>query len=132
MTFNYRTVADRPTRPTTTRPAAPSCSPRTRRDGDEGADHREGEGRPLDEADETLKLELLNPRRRVVRTATGTILNDDNNSKLSISDASADEPGTMTFTVTLSEASARQVEVNWGTADGTAAAGWITPPAAAS
>ena len=78
----------------------------------------------IDEIDETLKLELVNPTTDVVvRTATGTIRNDDNNSKLSISDATADEPGTMKFTVTLSSASGRSVGVNWATADGTAAAG---------
>ena len=53
---------------------------------------------------------------------TGTIKNDDNNSKLSINDATADEPGTMKFTVTLAPASGRDVKVNWGTADGTATA----------
>ena len=59
----------------------------------------------------------------VVASATGTINNDDNNSKLSISDATADEPGTMKFTVTLAPASGRTVSVNWATADGTATAG---------
>jgi large repetitive protein len=77
----------------------------------------------LDEVDETMKLELLNNTDVVVRTATGTIRNDDDNSKLAVSDASADEPGTMTFTVTLSQASGREVKVNWATADGTATAG---------
>ncbi len=76
----------------------------------------------LDELDETLKLELLNNNDVVVRSATGTIKNDDNNSKLSINDATADEPGTMKFTVTLAPASGRDVKVNWGTADGTATA----------
>ena len=76
----------------------------------------------LDELDETLKLELLNNNDVVVRSATGTISNDDNNSKLSISDATADEPGTMKFTVTLAPASGREVKVNWATADGTATA----------
>ena len=76
----------------------------------------------LDELDETLKLELLNNNDVVVRSATGTIKNDDNNSKLSINDATADEPGTMKFTVTLAPASGREVKVNWGTADGTATA----------
>ena len=80
-------------------------------------------GDPLDELNETLKLELSNPTTgAVVRTAIGTITNDDNNSKLSISDATADEPGTMTFTVTLAPASGREVKVNWATADGTATA----------
>ena len=69
----------------------------------------------LDEVDETMKLELLNPTTDVVvRSATGTISNDDNNSKLSIGDATAEEPGTMTFTVTLSPASAREVEGQLG------------------
>ena len=80
-------------------------------------------GDTLDEPDESFKLELVNPTTgAIVRTATGTITNDDNNSKLSISDATADEPGTMTFTVTLAPASGREVKVNWATADGTATA----------
>ena len=71
-----------------------------------------------------MKLELLNNNDAVrVATATGTIRNDDNNSKLSISDATSNEPGTMTFTVTLAPASGREVKVNWATADGTATAG---------
>jgi large repetitive protein len=75
----------------------------------------------LDEPNETLKLELLNPTSgSVVASAVGTITNDDNNSKLSIGDATADEPGTMKFTVTLAPASGREVKVNWATADGTA------------
>ena len=81
-------------------------------------------GDAIDELDETFTLQLLNASSgAVVSSAVGTITNDDNNSKLSINDASADEPGTMTFTVTLSQASARQVGVNWATADGTATAG---------
>ena len=70
-----------------------------------------------------MKLELLNNNDVVVRSATGTIRNDDNNSKLSINDATSDEPGTMKFTVTLAPASGREVKVNWATADGTATAG---------
>ncbi len=76
----------------------------------------------LDELDETMKLELLNNNDAVVRSATGTIKNDDDNSKLSISDSTADEPGTMKFTVTLAPASGRPVKVNWASADGTAVA----------
>ena len=79
-------------------------------------------GDTLDEPDESFKLELVNPTTGAVRTATGTITNDDNNSKLSINDASSDEPGTMSFTVTLAPASGREVKVNWATADGTATA----------
>ena len=68
----------------------------------------------VDENDESFTLQLLNPTTEaVVANATGTIMNDDNNSKLSIGDATADEPSsgtaTMTFTVTLSQASARKV-----------------------
>lgn len=78
----------------------------------------------LDENDETFTLQLLNPTTgAVVASATGTIANDDDNSKLSIGDATADEPGTLRFTVTLSAASARDVGVSWATADGTATAG---------
>ncbi len=82
----------------------------------------------VDENNESFTLQLLNPTTQaVVATATGTIVNDDNNSKLSVSDATADEPSsgtaTMTFTVTLSQASERNVTVNWATADGTATAG---------
>ncbi len=125
VTFNYRTVAETanttdfdaasgsklfPANATTTATKVPITI--------------KVKGDLLDEVDETLKLELLNPTTDVVvRTATGTIRNDDNNSKMSISDATADEPGTMTFTVTLSAASAREVKVNWATADGTATKG---------
>ena len=81
-------------------------------------------GELLDETDESFTLELVNPTTgAVVATAVGTITNDDNNSKLSISDASADEPGTMKFTVTLAPASGREVKANWATANGTAIAG---------
>ncbi len=81
-------------------------------------------GDTLDEPDESFTLELVNPTTgAVVATAVGTITNDDNNSKLSISDATADEPGTMRFTVTLAPASGREVKVNWATADGSAIAG---------
>ena len=79
-------------------------------------------GDTLDEINETLTLRLTRAGVEVA-TAVGTITNDDNNSKLSIGDASADEPGTMKFTVTLAPASGREVNVNWATANGTATAG---------
>jgi len=81
-------------------------------------------GDVLDELDETFKVELLTTGTTEDKVAegTGTIKNDDNNSKLSISDATADEPGTMKFTVSLAPASGREVNVNWATADGTATA----------
>ena len=126
VTFNYRTVADTATASDFTEVGgaplvfqscgagpATTLKPVIKVKGD-----------TLDEPDESFKLELVNPTTgAIVRTATGTITNDDNNSKLSINDASSDEPGTMTFTVTLSPASAREVKVNWATADGTATAG---------
>jgi hypothetical protein len=82
----------------------------------------------VDENDESFTLQLLNPTSgAVLASATGTILNDDNNSKLTINDASADEPSTGTatlkFTISLAPASDRAVSVNWATANGTAAAG---------
>jgi large repetitive protein len=78
-------------------------------------------GDTLDEPNETLTLRLTRPGAQPV-TALGTITNDDNNSKLSINDATADEPGTMKFTVTVAPASGRAVSVSWATADGTATA----------
>jgi hypothetical protein len=85
-------------------------------------------GDTVDENDESFTLQLLNSTSgAVVASATGTILNDDNNSKLTINDASADEPSTGTatlkFTISLAPASDRAVSVNWATANGTAAAG---------
>jgi len=85
-------------------------------------------GDTLDEVDETFTVEVVKPADgTVVATAPVTIRNDDNNSKLSISDSTADEPSTgtatMKFTVTLSPASGRAVSVNWATANGTATAG---------
>lgn len=126
VTFNYRTVADTATASDFTEVggaplvfnscgagAATVLKPVIKIKGD-----------TLDELNESFKLELVNPTTgSVVRTATGTINNDDNNSKLSISDASADEPGTLTFAVTLSQASGREVKISWATADGTATAG---------
>ena len=82
----------------------------------------------VDELDETVTLELLNPTTGLVAaSAVGTILNDDENSLLSVGDTSADEPttgtATMEFTITLAPASERTVGVTWATADGTATAG---------
>jgi large repetitive protein len=78
----------------------------------------------LDELDETFKVELLTTgtTEEKVAEGMGTIKNDDNNSKLSISDATGDEPGTMEFTVTLAPVSGREVKVSWASADGTATA----------
>ncbi len=125
MTFNYRTVAD--TANTSDYDAASGSKLFPANSGTTPTKVPitiKVKGDLLDEVDETLKLELLNPTTdAVVRTATGTIRNDDNNTKISIGDASSDEPGTLTFPVTLSQASAREVKISWATADGTAAAG---------
>ena len=83
----------------------------------------------LDETNETLTVTLSEPSGATIADdkATGTILDDDEVSTLSVSDASADEPNsgtaTMTFTVTLAPASNRPVRVAYSTADGTATAG---------
>lgn len=85
-------------------------------------------GDNLDEASETFKVFLSDTDGATIAVseATGTIVDNDNNSKLSISDAAADEPGAgsaaMKFTVNLAPASDREVKVNWGTSDGTASA----------
>jgi hypothetical protein len=87
----------------------------------------------VDELDETLWLEILDPSKdpgdpaAVVARAKGTILDDDTTSALAVNDTSVDEPSsgeaTLTFTVTLLPKSDRPVKVNWATANGTAIAG---------
>ena len=57
-------------------------------------------------------------------SATAGVLDDDDEPLLTIADArGAESAGSLTFTVTLSAASARPVTVDWATADGTATAG---------
>ena len=127
VSFNYRTVADTATASDFTEVGGATLSFGSCAAGAAATVLKitiQVKGDTLDEVNESFKLELLNPTTgAVVRTAIGTITNDDNNSKLSIGDASADEPGTLTFPVTLSQASAREVKINWATADGTATAG---------
>lgn len=80
----------------------------------------------LDESNENFTVELSNPSNASLSdaTATGTIRDNDSQPSISIDDASADEnDGSMTFTVTLSKASGKQVEVDYQTSDGTATAG---------
>ncbi|HEY2838782.1 MAG TPA: Calx-beta domain-containing protein, partial [Pirellulales bacterium] len=84
----------------------------------------------LNEANETLQVALSGPTNASLgeqSTATGTILDDDVQPSLSVSDASAVEPGTgtsdMTFTVTLSAPSGQTVTVNYATAGVTATSG---------
>ena len=102
LTFNYRTVADTRGHRLRRGHRFQALPGQLRYAGDEGADHGQGEGRRARRARRDAEARAPEPTTdAVVRTATGTIQNDDNNSKLSISDATADEPGTMTFTVTL-------------------------------
>ena len=84
----------------------------------------------LDEEDtETFTLTLSDPTKATLQsggeTATGTIEDDDELPSLSFTrDVTASESaGTMTFTVRLSAASGRTVEVHYSTADDTASAG---------
>ena len=57
-------------------------------------------------------------------SATAEVLDDDGQPSLTIADArGAESAGSLTFTVTLSAASARPVTVDYATADGTATAG---------
>ncbi|HEY1189381.1 MAG TPA: Calx-beta domain-containing protein, partial [Gemmata sp.] len=81
------------------------------------------------EGDETLSLTLSSPANATIATGTGigTITNDDAAPTLSINDPSVTETdaGTvnLTFTVTLSAASAQTTMVNYSTANNTATSG---------
>ena len=87
-------------------------------------------GDVLDEADETVVASLSNAGNATVSTATGTgtIVDDDAPPTLSIDSPSVAEGDggatDMTFTVTLSAASGKQVTVDWADAgSGTATSG---------
>ena len=88
-------------------------------------------GDTLDEADETIALTLSNPANATLATATatGTVTDDDAMPTLAINSPSEAEGtgatgGTLTFTVTLSAASGRQVTVDYVDAGtGTATSG---------
>ena len=77
-----------------------------------------------DEGDETFFLDLTNPSANVLPGAThavGTILNDD--ARLTVQDVAVSETNadtTLTFNVTLFQASNHPVTVNFATQDGTA------------
>ena len=73
---------------------------------------------------ETLTLTLSNPSGATLGDgqATGTITNVAPPA-LSVADGTAGEGGTLSFTVTLDQASDAQVTVDYATADGTATAG---------
>ena len=89
----------------------------------------------LDEDNETLELVLSSPVGAVFvgSTASGVIIDNDPEPALSVSDTEAFEAdgASAAFTLSLSEASGRNVTVTYGTADVTAAAGAdYTAPAA--
>jgi len=83
----------------------------------------------LDENDETFLVNLTNASNASIADATGkaTIVDDDEPPTMSIADASLTEGdsglSTMTFTVSLSQASGRGLSASFATADGTAVAG---------
>ena len=87
-------------------------------------------GDVLDEADETIALTLSNPVNATLATATGTgtVTDDDATPTLAIDSPSVTEGtgatgGTLTFTVSLSAASGRQVSVAYAHTGGTATSG---------
>ena len=80
----------------------------------------------LDEADETFGVRLSDPLHAELSdpTATGTIIDDDAAPGITITDARARESaGEITFRVSLDAPSGREVEITYGTEDGTAKAG---------
>ena len=89
----------------------------------------------LDEDDETFTFTLSSPGNAglaggdTTLAATGTITDNDeppgtvSGEGLAIADASATEGGSVSFEVTLTPVSGREVTVDWATSDGTAAAG---------
>ncbi|MEH2165259.1 MAG: Calx-beta domain-containing protein [Nostoc sp.] len=79
------------------------------------------------EIDETFSVNLLGATNAAIADSLGvaSIINDDNQPTISISDVSVAEGNTGTtnnanFTITLSNASYQQVTVNYNTSDGTA------------
>ncbi|WP_392530961.1 Calx-beta domain-containing protein [Nostoc sp. C117] len=82
------------------------------------------------EADETFSVNLSDATNATITDSlgVGTIINDDNQPNISISDASVTEGNTGTtsnanFTISLSNPSYQQVTVNYNTNDGTAQVG---------
>ncbi|MEH1898974.1 MAG: Calx-beta domain-containing protein [Nostoc sp.] len=79
------------------------------------------------ETDETFAVNLLGATNATItdNLGVGTIINDDNQPTISISDVSLTEGNTGTttnanFTISLSNVSSQQVTVNYNTSDGTA------------
>jgi hypothetical protein len=79
----------------------------------------------LNEADETFNLVLSNGTITILDdTGVGTIVDDDAEPTISVSDATAAENnGPLAFTISLSTMSGQEVDVDYTTADGTAIAG---------
>jgi hypothetical protein len=83
----------------------------------------------VNEADETLSLNLSNPTKASIADGQGigTISNDDAPPSLSVNDGSVTEANsgtrTLSFTVALDVASGQTVTANYATVDGTATAG---------
>lgn len=77
------------------------------------------------EANETFTLELESATNADITTATatGTIQNDDTIPSLSVTNASIDEGGVLSFGVNLSSASNEPITVEFATSDGTATLG---------
>ena len=74
----------------------------------------------LDEADEVFSFALSSPQNAKFSLlsslgTSGTIVDDDALPALSIADAAGTEGGSVTFTVTLSPVSGREVTVDWAT-----------------
>jgi hypothetical protein len=92
-------------------------------------------GDPVDEPDERFDIELSNPINIQLDEALGTVTILDNDSPgpaepaLSVSNATMDEgavgSSTLLFTISLSQAAADSVTVNYATIDGTATAGGV-------
>ncbi|WP_281291209.1 Calx-beta domain-containing protein, partial [Hyella patelloides] len=86
-------------------------------------------GDTLDEIEEAFVLELSNPSNAEIATsmATGTIIDNDVASKISIDSPTVseveDSSAVATFTVSLDTPSGQTITVDYGTVDGTAVAG---------
>ena len=81
---------------------------------------------PLEEEDETFTVTLTGATNAVLgasKSAKGTILDNDSPPTVSVSNASATEGSSVSFTVSLSAESGRQVTVDYATASGTATSG---------
>ena len=80
----------------------------------------------LDEGTETFTVTLTGARNAALgasKSAGGTILDNDSPPTVSVSNASATEGSSVTFTVSLSVESGRQVTVDYATSSGTATSG---------